>query len=243
MLRRHGLDGGQMGTQIIGVPLSRYATEKIIEYINSNGLHGGDKLPNEAELCSIIGVSRGTLREAIKILNTDNVVTIQRGVGTFVAENPGVSDDPFGFRFISDKQQLALDLIQIREILEPSLAELAAKNGTKEEGETLQAIEQNLDRCFKANEDTVPLDIEFHSQIVRMTHNHVAELIYPILAKTIPEITEFTRKTLLSDSMEDHRQITMAIRNRDSEEASASMRRHLKRNKDYVLQCLGKDGE
>jgi len=232
-----------METPISGVSLSRYATEKIIEYIGSKGLHGGDKLPNEAELCSIIGVSRGTLREAIKILNTDNVVTIQRGVGTFVAENPGVSDDPFGFRFISDKQQLALDLIQIREILEPSLAELAARNGTEEEGEALQAIEHNLERCFNAKEDTVPLDIEFHSLIVRMSHNHVAELIYPILARTIPEITTFTKKALLSDSMEDHRKITLAIRKGDPEEASSCMRRHLERNKDYVLQCLEKDGE
>ncbi len=230
-----------MENQTIAVPLSRYATDKIIEYIDENGLHGGDKLPNEAELCAIIGVSRGTVREAIKILNTENVVKIQRGVGTFVAENPGVSKDPFGFRFISDKQQLALDLIQIREILEPSLAELAATNGTEEECETLQSLEQRLESCYKEKKDTVPLDIEFHSQIVRMTHNHVAELIYPILAKTIPEITILTRKVLLSDSMEDHKLIAAAISKGDPKEASSCMRRHLRRNKDYVLQCLGKD--
>lgn len=233
-----------METQIIGVPLSRYATEKIIEYIASKGLHGGDKLPNEAELCAIIGVSRGTLREAIKILDTDNVVTIQRGVGTFVADNPGVSEDPFGFRFISDKQQLALDLIQIREILEPSLAALAAKNATSEEGKILQSIEQELEKRFLDKIDTVPFDIEFHSHIARMTHNHVVELIYPILARTIPEITKYTNKALLSDSMEDHRLITAAICNRDSEKASFYMKSHLKRNRDYVLKCIRiNDGE
>jgi GntR family transcriptional repressor for pyruvate dehydrogenase complex len=229
-----------MGTQMIGVPLSRYAADKIIEYISAKGLCGGDKLPNETVLCEITGVSRGTIREAIKILNTDNVVAIKRGVGTFVSKTPGVSEDPFGFRFIADKQQLALDLIQIREILEPSLASLAALNATPSEVEELSALSQALEKCCNEGSDTVPLDIEFHYHIARMTHNHVIELIFPILGRTIPEITSYTKKALLADSMEDHRRITAAIRARDAEMAASCMQKHLERNKNYVMACIAK---
>lgn len=220
----------------LGVPLSRYAAEKIVDYITKQGLHGGDKLPNETQLCSITGVSRGTVREAVRILNTENVVTIQRGVGTFVSPNPGVSEDPLGFRFIEDKEKLVFDLIQIREILEPSLAAIAAENATDEEIELLSKIARELEEKHVQGEDTVPLDIEFHSQIAKMSHNRVVELIYPILAKSIPEITDYTQKALLTESMLDHQQIWQQIKDHNSFAAEAFMRTHLMRNKEYILE-------
>ncbi len=218
-----------------GIPLSRYAAEKIVEYITKQGLHGGDKLPNETQLCTITGVSRGTVREAVRILNTENIVTIQRGVGTFVSPNPGISEDPLGFRFIEDKEKLVFDLIQIREILEPSLAAIAAENATEEEIELLSNIARALEEKYKQGEDTVPLDIEFHSQIAKMSHNRVVELIFPILAKSIPEITEYTQKTLLAESMLDHQQIWQQIKNHNSFAAEAFMRTHLMRNKEFII--------
>ncbi len=223
-----------MDTPQMNVPLSRYAANKIVDYITQQGLHGGDKLPNETQLCEITGVSRGTIREAVKILNTENIVTIQRGVGTFVSDHPGISEDPLGFRFIEDKEKLVFDLIQIREILEPSLASIAAENATDEEILHLSEIATKLEEYYAQGKDTVPLDIEFHSQIARMSHNRVVELIYPILAKSIPEITEYTNKALLSESMVDHQQIWLQIKNHNSFAAEAFMKTHLKRNKEYI---------
>ncbi len=225
-----------MYTPQIGVPLSRYAANKIIDYITNENLKAGSKLPNETQLCEITGVSRGTIREAIKILNTENVVTIQRGVGTFVSENPGVSEDPLGFRFIEDKEKLVFDLIQIREILEPSLASIAAENANEEEIAHLSEIAHELEEYYNQGKDTVPLDIEFHSQIAKMSHNRVVELIYPILAKSIPEITDYTQKALLPESMVDHQQIWTQIKNHNSFAAEAFMKTHLKRNKEYIAE-------
>lgn len=219
----------------LGVPLSRYAAEKIVDYITNQGLHGGDKLPNETQLCMITGVSRGTVREAVKILNTENVVTIQRGVGTFVSHNPGVSEDPLGFRFFEDKEKLVFDLIQLREILEPSLAAIAAEKATDEEIEYLSKTAKELEETHAQGKDTVPLDIAFHSQIAKMSHNRVVELIYPILAKSIPEITEYTQKALLEESKLDHQQIWQQIKNHNPSAAEESMRTHLMRNKEYIL--------
>ena len=74
----------------------------------------GDRLPNEYELAQRLGVGRSTVREAIKLLVSQNVLEIHRGNGTFVCEQTGVAADPLGLKFIPGKKKLGLDLCEIR---------------------------------------------------------------------------------------------------------------------------------
>ncbi|WP_334294249.1 FadR/GntR family transcriptional regulator [Lachnospira eligens] len=67
-------------------------------------LQPGDKLPNEAHLAKELNIGRSSLREAMKLLASRNIVTIRQGSGTYVASSPGVVDDPLGFTFIPDKK-------------------------------------------------------------------------------------------------------------------------------------------
>ncbi|MBR4426360.1 MAG: FadR family transcriptional regulator, partial [Spirochaetales bacterium] len=76
--------------------LSQKTVEKLVEHIKTSGLKPGDRIPNETELCKALSVSRSTLREAIKILVSRNILVINRGVGTFISSTPGVTDDPLG---------------------------------------------------------------------------------------------------------------------------------------------------
>ena len=99
--------------------LPEQVSEQIANLITDRALHAGDKLPNEFEMAEQLGVGRGTIREAVKILVSRNVVEIKRGRGTFVCHHPGVVDDPFGFAFVKDKKKLAMDLCEIRMIIEP----------------------------------------------------------------------------------------------------------------------------
>ena len=62
----------------------------------------------------------------MKLLASRNIVTIRQGSGTYVAASPGVVDDPLGFTFIDDKKKLTLDLLDVRFLLEPAIAEMAA---------------------------------------------------------------------------------------------------------------------
>ena len=62
----------------------------------------------------------------MKLLASRNIVTIKQGSGTYVASSPGIVDDPFGFTFISDKKKLVQDLLEIRFLLEPSIAAMSA---------------------------------------------------------------------------------------------------------------------
>ena len=94
--------------------LPEQISEKIIQLILDEHLEQGDRLPKETVLVERLGAGRSTVREAMKLLQSRNIVRIKQGSGTYVASNPGVADDPLGFTFIDDKQRLARDLLEER---------------------------------------------------------------------------------------------------------------------------------
>ena len=106
--------------------LAGQTADALIAYIVDRGLEQGDRLPNERELSGLLGVGRSTLREAVRMLSSRNILEARQGAGVFVSGNTGVSDDPLGFTFIRDKQKLAADLVEFRMMLEPRVAALAA---------------------------------------------------------------------------------------------------------------------
>jgi len=99
------------------------------ELIRKEKLKPGDKLPNEMQLAKLFGVSRPTVREAVKSLVSQNIIEIQRGKGTFVSETPGIASDPLGLEFVVG-EDLHLSLIEVRLLIEPGVARLAAERGT-----------------------------------------------------------------------------------------------------------------
>ena len=94
--------------------LPQKISEDIISFILNEHLQPGDKLPNEAHLAKELNIGRSSLREAMKLLASRNIVTIKQGSGTYVASSPGVVDDPLGFTFIPDKKKLVQDLLEVR---------------------------------------------------------------------------------------------------------------------------------
>lgn len=218
--------------------LSQKTAEKLVDHIKTSGLKPGDKIPNETELCNTLAVSRSTVREAIKLLVSRNILTIQRGVGTFVSRNPGLTDDPLGLDFIEDKVKVILDLMQFRTIIEPALVKLAALNAGEEEIENLSKLESKIEDAYKDNADTTEFDTQFHITIAKCSHNHVVELIFPILMKTIPEVNKYTKKSLMEGTISDHRAIIQAIKDRNGDLAEALMQQHLRRNTEYISKRL-----
>ena len=85
--------------------LPEQTAEKIRGYIEGNGLKVGDKLPNEFQLAEICGVGRSTVREAVKSLETRNILTIKRGAGTFISQNEGVAVDPLGISLMGKDEE------------------------------------------------------------------------------------------------------------------------------------------
>ena len=90
-----------------------------------------------------------------------NILEIQRGKGTFVSQKPGVVDDPLGLVFFKDKQKLSLDLLEIRFMLEPKIAALAAKNATKEDIDEMKRICDEIEQHVNSTgEYSIDLDLE-----------------------------------------------------------------------------------
>lgn len=127
-------------------PLGETTSEKIIKLIVDENLKIGDKLPNEYELADKLGVGRSTIREAIKALVSRNILEIKRGSGTFI--KCGVADDPLGLMFVKDKLKLAVDLLEIRFMIEPKIASLAAINATKEDIEEMSKLCDEVEKLI-----------------------------------------------------------------------------------------------
>ena len=120
--------------------LPQKISEDIISFILDNHLKPGDRLPNEAILAGQLDIGRSSLREAMKLLASRNIVTIRQGSGTYVASSPGLIDDPFGFTFISDKKKLVQDLLEIRFLLEPAIAAMSATYSDSEDNNRICSL-------------------------------------------------------------------------------------------------------
>ena len=101
----------------------------------------GDKLPNENELANEMGVSRTTLREAVKFLIAHNVLEIRRGKGTFVADNKELTED-YGFSELENLAMNGMYFFETRTMIEPTMANYAAQRATPEDIEELMEIDR-----------------------------------------------------------------------------------------------------
>ena len=113
--------------------LPQKISEDIISLILEENLQPGDKLPNETILSERLNAGRSSVREAMKLLASRNIVTIRQGSGTYIASSPGMVDDPLGFTFIGNKQKLINDLLEVRFLLEPPIAAMAATRADKKD--------------------------------------------------------------------------------------------------------------
>lgn len=93
------------------------------------------------------------MREATKALVSRNILEVHRGNGTFVCEQTGLVQDPLGLRFQPDKKRLGLDLCEVRLMIEPEIAALAAQKATEEEIARMQALCDAIGRKVRRNEN------------------------------------------------------------------------------------------
>lgn len=215
-------------------PLPQIIADKIIDLIESKELLLGEKLPSEQELMKELSVGRGTIREAIKSLVSRNIVEIRRGVGTFVAEKTGVVEDPLGFSFINNKKKLVKDSMDVRLLLEPSIAKWAARNATDSEILEIIELSNKIETAILNNENYSDLDVEFHTKIANSSRNLVVENLIPILNMNIRSLIDVTHSVLKEHTISSHKKIANAIKERNEEMAEQSMKEHIEINQNYL---------
>ena len=212
--------------------------DQIMQLIMDEKLHPGSKLPNEFELCSMLGVSRTTVREAVKILSSKNLVEIQRGRGTFVSAKLGVADDPLGFAFIENKKKLVADALNVRYLLEPAIVEMAAQMATDEDIQELEEIAAKIEEQIHQGVNHGDWDSKFHSKLAYSTKNIILSKMIPIVTQTITLFVSSTKAVLSQETITTHRAIIEAIKARDGKTARMWMEKHLDMNRDQLKKML-----
>ncbi len=210
-----------------GKLLTDRVADEIVRTIREKDLKAGDKLPNEFLLASDLGVGRSTIREAIKILVSRNIVEIKRGSGTFISYRNGVSEDPLGLEFLKDKTRVASDLLELRFMLEPRLASLAAANAGADE---ITAIAELCDECEQemlAGEDFSEANTKLHAAIARASGNTVIPNIAVILCGPSSMMNGVPSEQMRTELVRTHREIVTAIAARDGTGAYDAMLLHL----------------
>nr|WP_314463608.1 FadR/GntR family transcriptional regulator [uncultured Clostridium sp.] len=219
--------------------LAEQVAEQILNNIVEKGLEVGAKIPNEFELAEKIGVGRGTIREAVKILVSREILTIRRGAGTFVSERQGLLDDPLGLSLLKDKTHLALDLLSIRLMLEPEIAALAAANARPEQLKELGKLRDQVEELINRGEDHTQADILFHRQIAACSGNLVMEKLIPVIHSSISLFVDLTNARLRQETIDTHREITDCIVRKDPEGARCAMYMHLTVNRRLIKSLEG----
>lgn len=189
----------------------------------------GDKLPNENSFSRELQVSRNTLREAIRILSTYGLLEIRRGRGTFVSAKACQGEGEASLDSLSYAKIDTKDLYEIRLILEPEAAYLAAKRGTEGELDRIVTLGQRIEVQIRQGEDRTKTENSFHTAIAQATHNKFMNNMIPILYEAISKgvVLSSAYDKALEETIADHRMLIDFLRQRNAEGARDAMRIHI----------------
>ncbi|MFC2647957.1 MAG: FadR/GntR family transcriptional regulator [Coriobacteriaceae bacterium] len=214
--------------------LPEQVSKQIIQLILNEGLKQGDRLPNETVLSEKLGVGRSSVREAMKLLRSRNIVSIRQGSGTYVSSNPGIAGDPLGFTFIEDKRRLARDLLEVRFMIEPQMAGMAAEKATADQVQNIKKLCDETEKLAAAGEDYSAADTAFHSAIAESCGNMVIPRLMGILKYSVPLFIDVTGKQLIAETIRTHRAIADSLAAHDSTAAHDAMYLHLVYNRNII---------
>jgi GntR family transcriptional repressor for pyruvate dehydrogenase complex len=219
--------------------LSLRLYEQIVQQIEDSILKGalkpGDQLPAERELAQRFGVSRTAVREAVKVLREKGMVEAYSGRGTFITDGTSQAIRQSLDRMIKIGQpEGSTHLVEVREILEPGIAALAA---TRAEDAHLAAMREAIavmDRAGKDPDAFIEADLDFHLALAEAAAN-------PLILSLIDSIVGLLREQRMGIFYVDggpergqfhHKRILEAAENHDAEKAREAMRAHLRQVRD-----------
>lgn len=219
------------------------AIEAIKQMIVAGELRPGDRLPREADLADRLGLSRNSLREAVKALTLIKVLTVRQGDGTYVTSlDPAMLMDALGFVVDFHRDDSVLQFLQVRRILEPAAAAIAAVAMPREDINGLADLLDELPRDPEI-EELVANDIEFHGRIASATGN-------PLLCSLLEALSGRTQRarmwrgltqdTAVERTLDEHRAIQRALASRDPESARSWATVHIAGVEDWLRQALTK---
>ena len=199
----------------------------------------GEPLPSERHLAERFGVSRGSIRDALRTLETIGLLETRHGQGTFPHElsvDRLVAPLASVMAYRSDLQD---ELVDVRRMFEPAVARFAAQRATEEDLADLQSILDTQRQKVKTGQSAIVEDTAFHAILARATRNRV---VMSIMATLNDLLVESRTESLLQKgrptrSVDGHEAVVAALRRRDAEGASQAMSNHIDQIADIQLQA------
>ncbi len=201
---------------------------QIREEVAKGRLKSGDQLPSERELSERFQVSRASVREAIRALESRGLVKIKSGEGTFVASNLETLFSPLASAILQQKDVL-LDIYEARKVIEPAMAALAAKRASSEEIQQMEEILEKQTRQIAEGGTGVEADTAFHSVLAQAAKNKVFLKLNDSIVDSLHETRERSLQIhgRPARSLAGHRKILEAVRAKDAAKARQAMLDHL----------------
>jgi len=210
---------------------------QVQDAIEKGELAPGDKLPNERDMATVFGVSRPTVREAIRVLEAANMVEVRRGVhgGVFILEPTAEHVGHALEALLRFQRASVLDLAEFRGSFESSTAFIAAQRAKPEQVERLKQIAVTYRRLVEEERPwskLIQLDMDFHQEVANATQNQIRVAIMLGIQGVLRQVS-----LKLSDDkawrdiqVNDVEAVVQAIVDRDPEKASSAMKEHVLRN-------------
>ncbi len=212
------------------IRLSDSVINAIKKKVAENNFKPGDKFYSENELSKLLEVSRSSIREAIRILEATGYVTVRHGKGIFIADFDSQRFEPF-VNWLKSNEQHILDHFEVRLIIEPKAAALAAE---KADAEDIRKMEEALAQFDlfaerKDNTEIIKWDRKFHRWLAGSTKNSTLHVLMKSVTTSLPNgwISSLHTPGRIEKTTHEHRDILEAIKNRDKNSAEKAMARHL----------------
>jgi len=219
-----------MYTPIQSERLYEQIVQQIEQRIVAGELKVGDQLPSERELAEQFAVSRTAVREAIKSLHEKGLVEVLVGRGTFIAN--GTTDvvrHTLDLLMKFDSTKGFMNMVEVREIMEPDIAALAATRITDEYIAVMQEAMDKMEAAMDNVEEFVEADLDFHLALAEATQNPIIPTLLDPIIDLLREQRILTTliKGVAQHGQYNHKIIFEAVKRRDPDASREAMRRHL----------------
>ncbi|HBE79861.1 MAG TPA: FadR family transcriptional regulator [Firmicutes bacterium] len=203
------------------LPLQSEIIEYVKTYIEENNLKTGDRLPSQGQMIEMMGVSRSSLREALKVLETKNIIEILNGKGVYV-KNGSPNEFLAQIEFGKEKESI-LELLEARKILEREIIHLVIQNAGEEELNAIEEILSIILAKYEKGERQNIEDKQFHLAIYNACHNRIMYQLIISVENLLAKLWEFPLglKEPFTDTIPLHKELFIQIRRRNVKKAQA----------------------
>lgn len=220
----------------IGPVVVPKASDVLANHLREQILRGqlpeGSALPVERELAAAVGLSRGTVRDALRVLEIEGLITTRpgRAGGSFVRRPDATTLQRSLNALVSGRGVRFRSLLETRDALEPAAAELAALNRTAKDLARLEELSEQLRDSIPDIPRFLALNVDWHIAVVTASHNEIMEIILDSLSRAIllaTDVSDFNTPQTMADTLTAHDRILSAIRNQDPQKALSAMNKHV----------------